>query len=159
MNISTKKFTKTEEEILAFLFVHPTSFFRGRTLAVRLKRPVSGVIKSARNLEKKDLVKISKDFTLSIRLNRDNKNTFILKKINNLKSLYESGLVSFLSNKFPGAAIVVFGSYSYGEDVEGSDVDMAIIGYSERRVEHKELTLFDKRLERIVQLHFFQNTK
>lgn len=159
MNKHTEKFTKTEEEILNFLFVHPTTSFRGRALAGRLKRPASGVIKSARNLEKRKIITISKDFTLSIKLNRENKEIFILKKINNLKSLYESGLVSHLSDKFPGSAIIVFGSYSYGEDTEGSDIDIAILGYPDRHIEHKEIIPYDKWLQRTVQLHLFENIK
>ncbi len=157
MNKHTKKFTKTEKEILDFLFKYPTASFRGRALAVKIKRPVSGVIKSARSLESQNLVKISKDFTLSIRLNRDNKETFILKRINNLKSLYQSGLVYYLSDKFPGSTIIIFGSYSYGEDTEESDIDIAIIGYSEKHLD--ELARYSDKLKREVQLHFFKDIK
>lgn len=156
MNNNTKKFTRTEDEILNLLFMHPTTKFRGRALARMLKKSASGVIKSIRNLERKNLVNVKTDFTLSISLNRENKETFILKRITNIKSLYESGLISFLSDKFPGSTIIVFGSYSYGEDTEESDIDIAIIGYSERRV---ELLKYDKQLQRTIQLHFFENIK
>lgn len=159
MNNSTKKFTGTEEEILNFLFVHPTTPFRGRALARSLKKSASGVIKSIRSLEKKGLVNVKEDFTLSISLNRENKETFVLKRISNLKSLYESELVSFLSDKYLGSTIIVFGSYSYGEDTEDSDIDIAIIGYSERHEDSKELIKYDKQLQRTIQLHFFENMK
>ena len=96
-------------------------------------------------------------FTLSIKLNRDNPEIFILKKINNLKFLYGSGLVKHVSSKFPGSTIIVFGSYSYGEDTEDSDIDLAIIGYSERDIGNKELKMYEKRLERKIQLHFFKS--
>lgn len=159
MNKYTKKLTKTEEEILNFLFVHPTTTFRGRALAKRLNKSVSGVVKSIRNLKKIGLITLEKDFTLKIALNRDNKETFILKRITNLKSLYTTGLVSLLSNKFPGSTIIVFGSYSYGEDTEDSDIDVAILGYPKGNVVHKELVKYNNLLERSVHLHFFDNLK
>jgi len=157
MNNSLKRFTKTEEKIIEFLFANPTTSFRGRALASKLKKPASGVIKSARNLEKQGLVKISKDFTLSIKLNRENKETFVLKRIYNLKSLYESGLVSFLSSALPGSAVIVFGSYAYGEDTEDSDIDIAIIGYKEKELE--KMPVYEKILHRKLQLHFFKSTE
>jgi predicted nucleotidyltransferase len=157
MNICTFKLTKTEEEILGFLFENPTTSFRGRALAGALKRPASGVIKSARSLEKQGLVSISKDFTLSIKLNRENKETFILKRINNLGSLYECGIISFLSDVLPGAAILVFGSYARGEDTEDSDIDLAIIGYKEKEISREKLAGYEKSLHRPVQLHFFES--
>ena len=159
MNKSAKKFTKTEEEILIFLFAHPTTSFRGRVLAGRLKQSAPGVIKSARNLEKMSLLKISKDFSLSIGLNRENKEIFTLKRINNLSLLYKSGLVSFLSGRFPGSAVLVFGSYAYGEDTEGSDIDLAVIGYPEKELEGKSLMPYEKSLERNVHIHFFRSLK
>jgi len=152
MNNSTKRFTKTEEEILEFLFKNPTTSFRGRALASKLKRPASGVIKSARNLEKFGLLEISKDFTLSIKLNRENKETFLLKRIYNLEAI-NSHLLKVLSDKLQGSTIIVFGSYSYGEDTEDSDIDIAIIGYSEREI---DLQSYEKILSRKIQLHFFK---
>ncbi len=142
-----------------FLFLHPTASFRGRVLARALKKSASGVIKSMRNLEKRGLINLKEDFTLSIGLNRDNKLIFTLKRIANIKSLYESGLVSYLSDKFPGSAIIVFGSYSYGEDAESSDIDIAIMGYPEKHRASNDFMKWEKRLHRKIQLHFFENTK
>ncbi len=158
MNRSTDRFTKTEEEIVEFLFVHPTRSFRGRALAKLLKKPASGIIQSARKLEKKELVAIRKDFTLSIKLNRENKHTFVLKRIYNLASLYKTEFVKCLSDLFPGAALVLFGSYSHGEDTEDSDIDLAIIGYPERHID-SALIPYEKKLERKIQLHFFKSMK
>ncbi len=159
MNSSTQKFTRTEEEIMDFLFLHPTTEFRGRALARELKKSASGVIKSMRNLEKRGLIHLKEDFTLSIGLDRENKQTFILKRIANIKFLYESGLVAYLSDAFLGSTIIVFGSYSYGEDTEDSDIDMAIIGYPEKNMNDKELIKYEKYLQRKVQLHFFKDMK
>lgn len=158
MNKRTERLTKTEEELLNFLFVYPTRSFRGRELAKQLKRPASGVIGGARKLEKKELATISKDFILSIKLNRENKKVFTLKRIHNLASLYENGFVSYLSDAFPGAALVLFGSYSRGNDTEESDIDIAVIGYVERRVD-KALEPFEQKLKRRIQIHFFKSIK
>lgn len=152
MNNRSKSLTITEKEVLNYLFAYPTTNFRGRELARNLKRSVSGITNTARTLEKKKLVEVSKDFILSIQLNRENKRVFILKRINNLHVLYETELVSFLSEKFAGATIIVFGSYSQGEDTEESDIDIALLDTSEKKV---NLSKFEKELGRKIQLHFF----
>jgi predicted nucleotidyltransferase len=158
MNKRTDTLTKTEEALLSFLFVYPTTSFRGRELAKSLKKPASGVIGSARKLEKKGIVNVSKDFVLSIKLNRENKNVFALKKIHNLSSLHKSGLTTLLADEFPSAAIVLFGSYSRGEDTEESDIDIAVIGYAERRIA-EILPQYEQQLGRHIELHFFKSTR
>lgn len=156
MNKRTEKLTKTEETLLNFLYIYPTKSFRGRELAKQLKKPASGVIQSARKLEKKSLVAISKDFILSIKLNRENKKVFTLKKIHNLASLHESGLVTFLADEFPSAALVLFGSYSRGDDTEESDIDIAVVGYNERRFAER-LQPYEQQLGRHIEVHFFKS--
>ena len=79
----------------------------------------------------------------------------MLKRLFNLKELYSSGLLAALSIEFPGSAIVLFGSYSNGEDTEDSDIDIAIIGYHEKEI---NIRLFEKLLQRSLQFHFFKKS-
>ena len=72
------------------------------------------------------------------------------KLIFNLTSLFESGLVDFLEKKLTPNSIVVFGSYRRGEDVEESDIDLFI----ETIEDQLDLSLFEKKLKRKIQLHF-----
>ena len=153
MDWNKLKFTKLENEIIEFLFRNPTSIFNGKELANSLNVSQTAIAKSVKNLSKLELLIVEKKIILSIKLNRMNKEIFTLKKIFNLKEMYSTGLVSNLSDVFAGATIVLFGSYSHGEDTEGSDIDIAIIGYGEKKL---DLERFEKKLERKIQLHFFK---
>ena len=81
--------------------------------------------------------------------------TFLqLKRVDNLKQLYESGLSDFLEKAFAGGTIVLFGSYSRGDDLENSDIDIAIIGRKEKDV---ALEKYEKVLERKILLQFYES--
>ena len=47
-------------------------------------------------------------------------------------------------------SIILFGSYSKGEDTETSDIDLFV----ECKSEELNLKIFEKRLERKIELHF-----
>ena len=53
---------------------------------------------------------------------------FITKKIPfNLNIVYESGVIEWIKNNIPNArAIILFGSYRKGDDIEESDLDIAV---------------------------------
>ena len=89
-----------------------------------------------------------------IELNRDNKKVIGLKRAENLKMLYESGLVEFLEENLPTSTIILFGSYSQGYDTITSDIDIAIIGMKEKIV---NLNNFQKVLERKIKLNFYNS--
>ena len=61
-----------------------------------------------------------------------------LKRVQNLKSIYESGILEELENNFIGATIILFGSYSKGEDTIKSDIDIAVIGRKEKEINLSE---------------------
>ena len=166
VNISKPEFTLLQQEILGYLFVKAGMSFNARGLARPLERTQAGIIKALPELEKEGLVKIKKDKDSgrwSIELNRDNPKTIALKRVDNLRRIYASGIVGFLEDKFPGSTIILFGSFSRGEDVwtneeEGhkSDVDIAIIGTKGKEV---ELTKFEKLLERTIIINFYISLK
>ena len=155
MDWNKLKFTKLENEILEFLFRNPTKNFNAKELAINLKVSQTAIAKSVRRLAKTGLLNVEKNILLSIKLNREEKEIFTLKKLFNLKEMYSSGLVKVLAEELPGVAVVLFGSYSYGEDTEESDIDLAIIGYKEREIDMKR---FEDKLKRRIQLHFFKKT-
>ncbi|PIN95067.1 hypothetical protein COU53_01045 [Candidatus Pacearchaeota archaeon CG10_big_fil_rev_8_21_14_0_10_30_48] len=151
------EFTLLQQEILKYLFVKSGKSFNARGLAIPLERTQAGIIKALPELEKKELIKIKKDKESgrwAIELNRDNSKTIDLKRVENLKTVYESGLSYFLEEKFPGSIIILFGSYSYGEDTINSDIDIAIIGSKEKKV---ELNKFEKFLDREIRINFYNN--
>jgi predicted nucleotidyltransferase len=106
------------------------------------------VSKALPYLEKNGLIIVKKDKNskrLSIDLNRLDNQVVWLKRSDNLKQVYESGLVQFLYDKLPSATIILFGSYAFGEDTYESDIDLAVIGAKYRGL---DITKFEKILER-----------
>jgi|SRR3989338_2167707 len=153
------KFTKLEEDILNFLFKNPTSEFNGKELAKEVNASQTAIAKSIKLLSEENILVVNKKILLSIRLNRGDEEIFILKRIYNLRSLYSSGLVKELSNMFKGSVLSVFGSYAHGDDTEDSDIDIAILGSSEKKLDEKVLSKYEKKLQRKISLHFFSDVK
>ena len=133
--------------------------FTERSLANNLEVSPTAVSNSLKKLEKDNLITVDKDKEsrrLSISLNKENSYVFNLKRAENLKLLYESGLPSFLAENLPGCTIIVFGSYSRGEDTINSDIDIAIIGSKEKDL---ETIKYSKLLERPISLNFYKDLK
>lgn len=154
MDWNKLKFTRLDNEIMEFLFRNPTTIFMGKEIADKIKVSQTAIAKSIDRLSKVGLVNRKKKILLSISMNRDDKDLFDLKRVYNLKSIYSSGLINNLSRNFPGSTIVLFGSYSSGEDTEESDIDLAIIGYKEKKT---DLIKFENKLQRKIQLHFLDD--
>ena len=72
------------------------------------------------------------------------------KLIHNISSILESGFVDFIEERLMPKSIVLFGSYSRGEDTESSDIDLFV----ECKNEELNLKLFEKKLGRKIELHF-----
>jgi len=153
MDIYKLKFTILQQEILNYLIIYAGESFSGRKLARALKVSPTAILNSIKLLKKMNLITIKKDFLLSISFNIENKKALEYKRIINLELLHKSGVVDFLSNKFPGSTIILFGSYAFGEDIyKESDIDIAIIGRKEQQL---NLKIFEKKLKKEINLNFF----
>jgi predicted nucleotidyltransferase len=129
----------------------------GRAIAKKLHVSQPAVSKALPELEKQQIIKIKKDKDsgrLAIELNRTNHKIMQLKRADNLKLIYESGIVDFLEKEFAGGTIILFGSYSRGEDTINSDIDIAIIGRKDKIIELEE---FENALERKINLNFYNS--
>ena len=146
-------YTKLQTRILEFFFKKAGKTFNQRQIANRLNVSPTAVSKAIKEVKELIISKDEETKRKKIQLNRDLSRTIYLKRVNNLKQLYESNLVEHLSNKFPGSTIILFGSYSRGEDIFNSDIDIAIIG------EIKKLNLknFEEKLKRKIQVFQFKN--
>jgi len=85
---------------------------------------------------------------------------FLRNKIGyNLNFIYQSGLIEFLYEHYKHPkSIVLFGSFRKGEDISGSDIDIAIEQeeFKEyRTVGLRELIEFEKQIGRRIQIHEF----
>mgnify|MGYP001558500074 CR=1 FL=1 len=159
VNIYKLKLTILQQEILRLLFVKAGKSLNQRQIANYLEVSPPAVMKALPDLEKKALIKIMQDKETkrwSIELNRDNYKAMQLKMTDNLKQVYEIGLADFLEKEFAGAAIILFGSYSRGEDIINSDIDIAVIGRKDKQI---DITKYEKELERRINLNFYDSFK
>lgn len=151
MDVYKLKLTKLQNSIFQLLCKKAGSSLNQREIAQLLRVSPTAVAKALKTM--KPLVKIQINRTLnSVQLNRDE--VISLKRIENLKQILP--LTNFLKDKFPGTTIVLFGSYSRGEDTVDSDIDLAIIGSKEKPL---DLTKFEKELERPIRINYFQDLK
>ena len=158
------KWTRLQTEIFRFLCIKAGQNFNLSEIAKSLNVSSTAVSKALPELEKEDLINVKRSKTMnlmSIELNRDNEKAIGLKRVENFRMIYESGLIGFLEDKFPGAAIILFGSYSRGEDMlvkgekgQDSDIDIAIIGRKEKNIELGE---FDKKFEKKISVNFYDS--
>ncbi len=152
INTSKLKLTSLQQDILRLLFIKAGTKLNQRDIANFLKVSPPAVMKALPNLN--NFIKISKNKRWSIELNRDNQNIMHLKRVDNLKQIYDAGLADFLENEFPGATIILFGSYSRGEDLINSDIDIAVIGRKDKLL---DLTKYEKELERQININFYDS--
>jgi predicted nucleotidyltransferase len=151
--------TNLQENILRFLFIHVGESFNARGLAKRLNVSQPAISKALLLLGKEKLVLIKKDKEskqLKIELNRENPRVIGLKRADNIKMIYESDLAEFLEENFPGSTIILFGSYSAGDDYYNSDIDIAVI---DSKAKEFDLKKFEKILEREIRINFYRDWK
>lgn len=159
MDIYKLKFTILQMEIFRLLCAFSGNKLNQRQIAKKLNVSPTAVAKSIPLLKKENLIIYEKQKNANVclaELNRSSKKAMQLKRTENLKMLYESGLADFLEDFFPGSTIMLFGSYSRGDDNVTSDIDLAIIGYKEKAFDLKN---FEKALNRKIILQFYDNLK
>jgi len=155
VDIYKQELTNLQQEILNLLSIKAGSALNQNRTSKILKVSQPAVAKALPFLEKSGYVLIKKDKAsgrFDIKLNRENKRIINIKRTINLNLIYKSGLVEFLEENFPGTTIILFGSFSKGEDTETSDIDIAIIGRKEKKVNLNE---YEKIFEKEIFLHFY----
>lgn len=157
MDIYKLKWTSLEQSIFSLLCLKAGEKLSQREIAKMLDVSPTAVAKSLRKLEKEELVKIEKLKTINfVSFNRDNHRAIELKRAENLKNIYISGLSDYLENQLPGGTIILFGSYSSGVDTESSDIDIAVI---ERKDKMLDLENYEKILNRVINVNFYESWK
>ncbi len=154
VNNTKLKLTLLQIDILRELFIKMGSTINQRQLALVLNVSQPAIKKALPTLEQINFIKIKKDQRLSINLNTENHKVMQLKRVDNLKHIYESNLADYLEQEFAGATIILFGSFSRGEDTINSDIDIAIIGRKEKKL---NLTPYEKQFERIININYYES--
>lgn len=153
------KWTRLQLEIFRLMCIKSGEKINQRNIAKLLKVSPTAVGNALEDLEKEKIIIVEKQGKMNlslVELNREDNKVISMKRVENLKMIYESGLVEFLFNSFPGTTIILFGSYSNGEDVVKSDIDISIIGVREENI---KLEGYEKSLEREININFYKDWK
>jgi len=159
INIYKVELTILQQKILRLLSIKVGIPLNQRAIAKLLRVSAPAVMKSIPLLEKKALIKVTQDKESrrwSIELNRENLHILQIKRADNLRQVYECGLFDYLEKEFAGGTVILFGSYSRGEDTVNSDIDIAVIGRKDKLI---DLDGFEKSLERKINLNFYDSLR
>jgi len=136
-------------------FLLPTKNHTLKDISNRIKIAHTSVKKNLKNLIKMRLVgqmiekKGKRRFPI-YKANKDYKLFIQYKKMYNLQSIMESGIIPYLEKELMPACIVLFGSFQRGEDTEESDIDLFI----ESEKKDVQLKQFEKNIGRKIEIHF-----
>ena len=142
-------------QVREYFLLNPTMKSWVRQIERDLKVSLPLVIRYTKELEKERILKSSSVAGITL-YSADRTSTIFLmeKRLYNLRSLYSSGLVDFLVQELSNPAIILFGSYARGEDVETSDIDIFI---ETTQKEIPSLVKFEKKLQRKTQLFKYKD--
>jgi len=157
MDIHQLNFTLLEQKIFALLCLRAGEKLSQREIAKLLKVSPTAVSNSIKKLRENSLINVEKTKTINfISFNRDGQRAVEMKRVENLKNLYTYGLSDYLEEELAGATIILFGSYSMGEDTNTSDIDIAVI---ERKNKMLDIEKFEKILNRKININFYNSWK
>lgn len=148
----------TTQLVLEVFFRNPCREFHLRELSRVTRLSMPTIILVTDKLSKEGFIIKTKGKVLTtVKANRENINFIRHKRIYNLKEIYNSGVIDYLTETYNyPKCIILFGSYSRGEDIEGSDVDIAIVTSKKRELNFEK---YDKILERHINIHEISLTK
>lgn len=139
-----------KQKIKEYFFTSPTSKLRVREIERLLKLSLPSVIRYSKELQKENILTTIKIGNVVFYTgNRADKNFILEKKLFNIKLVYDFGLIEFLKIELNNPVIILFGSYSKGEDTENSDIDLYIQTPSKKEISIKK---FEKVLKRNIQI-------
>ena len=115
-------------KVLELVFGRPNYTFHLRKLAKETGLSTTAVAKNIKELEKNEVIDVENtELTKNIKANTSSEEYRSLKRVFNLYQLEYHGLVKLLRKTFNPKVIVLFGSFSKGEDIEESDIDLLIL--------------------------------
>ena len=137
--------------------MNPTAKLRVRQIERELKLPLPSIIRYCRELEKEGILrKESVSGISTYSADRASKKFLTAKRLFNIKLVFESGLIEHLVKEYFNPVIVLFGSYSKGEDVEDSDIDLYV---ETQKKQEFNLQKFEKILKRKIQVFNYRNIR
>lgn len=144
-----------KSKIREYFFLNPTTKLRVRQIEREIKVPFPSVIRYTKELEAEGILRTQ--ITSGVKFysaDRSSKKFLLEKKLFNIKQLHDSELINYLIKECFNHPIIVFGSYSKGEDIEESDIDLYVETPSQKK---PKLTRFEKTLRRSIQIFGFKS--
>ncbi len=145
-----------KQTLKEYFFSNPSAAIRVRGLERTLKLSLPSVIRYCKELEKEGILAIVKTGNVTFYTASRSETYLLEKKLYNIKRLYGSGLINYLKIELNNPAIVLFGSFAKGEDMENSDIDLYIETPSKKQL---DLEKFKKALKREIQIFQDKNLK
>ncbi len=137
--------------VLEVFFGNPTTEFHARELSRKTNLSIFAVLEAIKALSKKGFISIQRKGNMKIVRASHSLEFIRAKRIRNLEKIYDSGIVDYLAEIYDKPeAIILFGSYGRGDDIEKSDVDIAIVTKGHKE---PELEKFAKALSRKISIH------
>ena len=142
----------TIQKVLAIFFENPSREFHLRELSRLLKLSMPTIISATDKLAKENLITKEKGKVVTkVTANRDNIDFTRLKRMHNLELIYQSSIIDHISESYNNPkAIILFGSFSRGEDIEKSDIDVAVM--TNKRLS-LDLLKYEKILKKPISIH------
>lgn len=153
-------FRESVFKIARLIFNWPNKTFHIRMLEKETEFSTTAVIDSINELKRYNIITIEKTpLTTNIKADLNSEAYRFYKKIFNLYRLerysFVDNLITTLNNP---EAIILFGSFARGEDVEKSDVDILIISKNKTVPLNKKLiNLTEKELNRKINIHILNS--
>ena len=140
------------DKILSIFFDNPNTNYHLRELSRKLNISIPTIISATDKLEKEKLIIKKKERVVAlVYANRENIDFLRKKRLYNLQKVYDSGIVEFLSKEYSHPKLIIlFGSYSRGEDIENSDIDIAIVSNNKLNL---DLEKYEKSLNKDINIH------
>lgn len=149
---------ESRDRILRLMFQDPLQEFALSKVAESARTSKSTASRIIVRLHDEGLVKLIKSrLVWRISANIGNPNFKREKILYNLSLVFRSGVIDFLDGVFNRPkSIILFGSFSKGEDNLDSDIDIAIEGEVSQIIKMKELEELEKEIGRSISIHLFR---
>lgn len=139
---------------MSHFFINPSDKLRVRQIERKLKVPLPSVIRYCKELEEAKILKRIDISGIFFYTSESMVNFIHSKKLFNLTQIYDSRIIEYLQKELSNPVIIVFGSYSKGEDIESSDIDLYIESPSKTEI---SLEKFEKHLKRKIHIFRYKN--
>lgn len=142
-------------KIMDLYFDNPNEIYCLKDISIKIKLAHTSVKNNLNNLIKLNLISeiIEKRGKRKFPFYKANVDFDLFKKykiIYNISKILNSKLIDFLNDNLMPKSIILFGSFQHGEDLVNSDIDLFI----ECKSNNIDLKIFEKKLNRKIQLHF-----